>query len=91
MDCYYHLRHLFYYKVRHGLLQIATGITKWDGFITNCDRYYEVPWLLQIATVHRQLGARASGAGEGGAVSRKSRYLFGPEIKHSYRNVKNKS
>ena len=24
------------------LLQIATGITKCDGFITNCDRYYKV-------------------------------------------------
>ena len=46
------------------LLQIATGITKCDGFITNCDRYYKVRWicyklqqvlqsamdLLQIAT-----------------------------------------
>ena len=42
MDCYYKLRQLFYYKVRHGLLQIATGITKCDGFITNCDRYYKV-------------------------------------------------
>ena len=35
MDCYYKLRHLFYYKVRHGLLQIATGITK-------CDDYYKL-------------------------------------------------
>ena len=42
MDCYYKLRQLFYYKVRHSLLQIATGITKCDGFITNCDRYYKV-------------------------------------------------
>ena len=42
MDCYYKLRHLFYYKVQHGLLQIATGITKCDGFIRNCDRYYKV-------------------------------------------------
>ena len=58
MDCYYKLRHLFYYKVRHGLLQIATGITKCDGFITNCDRYYKVQWLLQIATV-QQLVVRA--------------------------------
>ena len=32
----------FYYKVRHGLLQIATGITKCDEFITNSDRYYKV-------------------------------------------------
>ena len=35
MDCYYKMRHLFYYKVRHGLLQIATGITK-------CDDYYKL-------------------------------------------------
>ena len=35
MDCYYKLRHLFYYKVRHGLLQIATGITK-------CYDYYKL-------------------------------------------------
>ena len=35
MDCYYKLRQLFYYKVRHGLLQIATGITK-------CDDYYKL-------------------------------------------------
>ena len=35
MDCYYKLRELFYYKVRQGLLQIATGVTKCVGFITN--------------------------------------------------------
>ena len=35
MDSCYKLRHLFYYKVRHGLLQIATGITK-------CDDYYKL-------------------------------------------------
>ena len=34
-DSYYKLRQLFYYKVRHGLLQIATGITK-------CDDYYKL-------------------------------------------------
>ena len=32
MDSYYKLRQLFYYKVRHGLVQIATGITKWDDY-----------------------------------------------------------
>ena len=53
MDSCYKLRQLFYYKVRHGLLQIATGITKCDGFITNSDRYYKVRRLLQIATVQR--------------------------------------
>ena len=42
IDSYYKLRHLFYYKVRHGLLKIATSITKCDGFITNCDSYYKV-------------------------------------------------
>ena len=52
MDGYYKLRQLLYYKVRNGLLQITTGITKCDGFITNRDRYYKVRWLLQIATVH---------------------------------------
>ena len=46
------------YKLRHGLLEIATGITKCDGFITNCDRYYKVRWLLQIATVHPAPGQR---------------------------------
>ena len=30
MDRYYKLRQLFYYKVRQGLLQITTGITKCD-------------------------------------------------------------
>ena len=35
MDSYYKLRQLFYYQVRHGLLQIATDITK-------CDDYYKL-------------------------------------------------
>ena len=35
IDGCYKLRQLFYYKVRHGLLQIATGITK-------CDDYYKL-------------------------------------------------
>ena len=52
MDSYYKVWQLFSYKVRQGLLQIATGlgITKCDGFITNCDRYYKVRWLLQSET-----------------------------------------
>ena len=37
MDSCHKLRQLFYYKVRHGILPIATCITKCDGFITNCD------------------------------------------------------
>ena len=32
MDSCYKLRQHFYYKVRHGLLQIATGITKCDDY-----------------------------------------------------------
>ena len=44
MDCYYKLRHLFYYKVRHGLLQIATSITK-------CDDYYKLRQVLQSAMI----------------------------------------
>ena len=51
MDSCYKFRQLFYYKVRHGLLQIETGITKCNWCITNCDRYYKVRWLLQIAAV----------------------------------------
>ena len=36
------------------LLQIATAFLLQSAtrFITNCDRYYKVRWLLQIATVH---------------------------------------
>ena len=34
-DSYYKFRQLFYHKARHGLLQIATGIT-------NCDDYYKL-------------------------------------------------
>ena len=41
-----------YYKVWQVLLQSATGITKCDSFITKCDRYYKVRWLLQSATEH---------------------------------------
>ena len=35
------------------LLQIATAflLQSTTRFITNCDRYYKVRWLLQIATV----------------------------------------
>ena len=46
MDSYYKLRQLFYYKVLHGLLQIATGITKCDEFITNCHRYYKLSAMI---------------------------------------------
>ena len=31
-------------------LHIATGIRKRDGLITNCDSYYKVRRLFQIAT-----------------------------------------
>ena len=49
MDSCYKLRQRFYYKVRHGLLQIATGITK-------CDDYYKLLTAAQLA----QLGERRS-------------------------------
>ena len=49
MDSCYKLRQLFYYKVRHGLLQIATGITK-------CDDYYKLLTAARLA----QLGERRS-------------------------------
>ena len=48
MDSYYKLRQLFYYQVRHGLLQIATDITK-------CDDYYKLrqygTWVGKQKTV----------------------------------------
>ena len=49
MDSYYKLRQLFYYKVRHGLLQIATGIAKCNEFITNCDDYYKLRQYLPLS------------------------------------------
>ena len=52
MICYYKVRQLFDYKVRQVLLQSATGITKYENFITKCDRFYKVRRLLQSATVH---------------------------------------
>ena len=48
MDSCYKLRQLFYYKVRHGLLQIATGIKSAMDLlqiatgITKCDDYYKL-------------------------------------------------
>ena len=44
MDSYYKLRQLFYYNVRHGLLQVATGITK-------CDDYYKLQQYIQTLLV----------------------------------------
>ena len=46
MDSYYKRGQLFYYKVQHGLLQIATDITKCDKFITNFDRYYKLSAMI---------------------------------------------
>ena len=51
MDSYYKLRQLFYYKVRHGLLQIATGITKCDGHYKLWQVLQSAMDLLQSATV----------------------------------------
>ena len=49
MVSYYNLRQLFYYKVRHGLLQIAAGIIQSAidllqiaTGITKCDDYYKL-------------------------------------------------
>ena len=47
MDSYYKLRQLIYHKLRHGLLRIATGVTKCDGVIT------------KIATIHTSLQGRS--------------------------------
>ena len=53
MDRYYKLRQLFYYKVRHGLLQGATAITcRMDLLqivtgITKCDDYYKLRQSLR--------------------------------------------
>ena len=35
------LRQLFYYKVQHIILKIATGVAKFDGFSRNCDGHYK--------------------------------------------------
>ena len=47
-----------YYKVRHGLLQIATGITKCNGFVTNCDSTLValIIYLQKMNPSRRQLG-----------------------------------
>ena len=45
MDSCYKLRQLFYYKVRHGLIQIASGITKYDTV------YYKLRQVLQSAMI----------------------------------------
>ena len=53
MDSYYKLRQLLYYKVRHGLLQIATGITKCDGFIANCDSTHVYVHKIYVRIFYR--------------------------------------
>ena len=45
MDSYYKLQQLFYYKVRHGLLQIATGQYKMRWI------YYKLRKVLQSAMI----------------------------------------
>ena len=47
MDSYYKLRQLIYYKLRHCLLRIATGVPKCDGVIT------------KIATIQKSLQGRS--------------------------------
>ena len=48
------IRQLSYYKVLHGVLQIATGITKCDGNITNCESlvYYKLQQLSYCKMLH---------------------------------------
>ena len=78
MDSYYKLRQLFYYKVRHGLLQIATGITKYDGFITNCDSTRVIGIIKRWTNPlwHCSLSLRASFPIMASGVSRESRKNF---------------
>ena len=47
MDSYYKFRQLIYYKLRRGLLRIATGVTKCDGVVT------------KIATIQTSLQGRS--------------------------------
>ena len=49
MDSCYKLRQLFYYKVRLGLLQIATGITKYDDYY-KLRQYTRTPQQRNIFT-----------------------------------------
>ena len=50
-----------YYKIRQiFLLQNVTVITNCDDFITKCNSYYNMPRLLQIATVHTISNKRKS-------------------------------
>ena len=42
IDSCYKLRQLFYYKERHGLLQIAMDLLQIATGITKCDDYYKL-------------------------------------------------
>ena len=42
MDSCYKLRQLFYYQVRHGLLQSAMDLLQIATGITKCDDYYKL-------------------------------------------------
>ena len=46
IDSYWKLRQPFYYKVRRGLLQVATGITK-------CDDYYKLRQYLCLPSQYQ--------------------------------------
>ena len=48
------IRQLSYYKVLNGILQIATGVTKYDGNITNCESlvYYKLQQLSYCKMLH---------------------------------------
>ena len=46
IDSYWKLRQPFYYEVRRGLLQVATGITK-------CDDYYKLRQYLCLPSQYQ--------------------------------------
>ena len=50
MTVYYKMRQILLQNTTAILLQNVRVITNCDNFITNCDRYYKMRCLLQIAT-----------------------------------------
>ena len=74
MDCYYKLRQLFYYKVRHGLLQSARIITNCDSKNVLCymcnrwtpsDDFPPLLKLLQLFTLPVSSYGQTSGNSSG--------------------------
>ena len=52
MTVYYKTQHILLQNATAVLLQNTTVITNCDNFITECDSYYKMRRLSQIATVH---------------------------------------